>query len=103
MKLRDIIQDISAVEIRGSLDREITALTSDSREVVPGALFVAVKGFASDGHAYIASALEKGAATVICEEIPGQAGKDATFIRVENSRHAVAMAADASSATRPAS
>ena len=95
MKLKDIIRNVGAVEIRGRQDIEITAVVSDSREVVPGALFVAVKGFASDGHAYIASAMEKGAVAVVCEQIPGQAGNDVTFVRVENSRHAVAMAADA--------
>ena len=61
MKLNALIQDIGAVEIRGSLDIDVTAITGDSREVVPGSLFIAVKGFASDGHQYIASAIEKGA------------------------------------------
>ena len=97
MKLKDIISNIGAVETRGSLDVEITALTGDSREVVPGALFVAVKGFASDGHAYIPSAIGKGAVAIVCEEIPGQAADEAgvTFVKVSNSRHAIAMAADA--------
>ena len=95
MKLRELIQDIEAVEIRGSQDIDITAVTGDSREVTPGALFIAVRGFASDGHKYIGQALEKGAVAVICEEIPGQAGNDVTFVQVANSRHAVAMAADA--------
>ena len=49
-------------------DREIAALCSDSRQVVPGALFVAVKGYASDGHAYIASAIEKGAVAIAYED-----------------------------------
>ena len=106
MKLNAIIQDIGAVETRGTLDIDITAITSDSREVVPGSLFFAVRGFASDGHRYIPQALEKGAAAVVCEEIPGHAQDDgsamggierpsATFIKVANSRHAVALAADA--------
>ena len=100
MKLKQIIQDTGAVEIRGSQDIEITAITSDSRQVVPGALFIAVKGFASDGHAYIASALEKGAAAVIYEtegavEDSASMASPATFIRVGDSRYAVAMAADA--------
>jgi len=114
MKLRELIQDIEAVEIRGSQDIDVTAITGDSREVTPGALFIAVRGFASDGHKYIGQALEKGAVAVICEEIPGQAGNDGnvlpandgdvmadsdrpsvTFVQVANSRHAVAMAADA--------
>lgn len=113
MKLKDIIRNIDPVEVLGSLDTEITAITCDSREVTPGALFIAVKGFASDGHKYIPSALEKGAVAVICEEIPGHpstgsgtAGNDGnvmagpdrpsvTIVKVANSRHAVAMAADA--------
>ncbi len=115
MKLKDIIRNIDATETRGSLDIDITAVTSDSREVIPGSLFIAVKGFASDGHKYIASALEKGAAAVIyetdgtAETLSGAFARtgsrsDAeesasavppTLIKVNNSRHAVAMAADA--------
>ena len=68
MKLKDIIRNIDPVEVLGSLDTEITAITCDSREVTPGSLFIAVKGFASDGHKYIPSALEKGAVAVICED-----------------------------------
>ena len=116
MRLKDFIQDIGAVETRGPLDIDITAITSDSRAVTPGSLFIAVKGFASDGHKYIGQALEKGAAAIVYEtEGTAEALSSAslrdpiranalerasavpspTFIRVENSRHAVAMIADA--------
>ena len=94
MKLNELIQEIGAVETRGRLDIDITAITSDSRAVTPGSLFIAVKGFASDGHQYIGQALQKGAAAVVYET-EGAAGTEGTLIRVENSRHAVAMAADA--------
>ena len=50
MKLKDFIQDIGAVETRGPLDIDIAAITSDSRAVTPGSLFIAVKGYAADGH-----------------------------------------------------
>ena len=67
MKLNELIQDIGAVETRGRLDIDITVITSDSRAVTPGSLFIAVKGFASDGHQYIGQALEKGAAAIVYE------------------------------------
>ena len=47
-------------------DAEITALACDSREVVPGALFAALPGHRADGRAYIADALDRGAAAVVC-------------------------------------
>ena len=49
---------------------QFTSITADSRKVIPGSLFVAVKGFASDGHDYIKSAIAKGATGIICEHIP---------------------------------
>ncbi len=76
--------------------KNFTLITADSRKVIPGALFVAVKGFSSDGHDYIAGAIAKGAAGIICERIPE--GVDTVGVEVEiveNSRRALALAADA--------
>ena len=50
--------------------RDYTMITADSRKVVPGALFIAVRGHESDGHAYIQAAIDKGATGIVCEEIP---------------------------------
>ena len=95
MKLSKIISALAIEEIQGPADVDITAVCSDSRKVVPGALFVAVRGYASDGHAYIPQALEKGAVAVICEEVPQMAKGTVTTVKVQNSRKAVALAADA--------
>ena len=67
MKLKDIIENIGVLGTSGTLELEAAAICSDSRKVVPGAVFFAVKGFESDGHAYIAQALERGAAAVVFE------------------------------------
>jgi len=48
----------------------IRAIVIDSRQVVPGSLFVALRGEHQDGHQYIGHALEKGAVAVIAEEMP---------------------------------
>ncbi len=62
-------------------DPEITAITTDSREVCPGALFAAEPGARLDGKAYIAEALERGASAILCkpplpEGVPGAAVED---------------------------
>jgi UDP-N-acetylmuramoyl-L-alanyl-D-glutamate--2,6-diaminopimelate ligase len=53
--------------MEGSLDREITGLTDDSRRVSPGGLFVAVKGVQSDGHRFLAQAVAAGAGAIVVE------------------------------------
>src|SRR4051794_1489657 len=55
------------VEKRGALPAEVTLVTDDSRQVRPGALFVAVKGADRDGHDYLAKAAESGASAAIVE------------------------------------
>lgn len=51
---------------------EITDIIEDSRKAGPGSLFVAVKGFSTDGHLYIQQALESGASAVVTERVvPG--------------------------------
>ena len=86
MKLRDLLKDIPVLAASVDLDTEIQEVRYDSRAVKPGDLFVAVRGFATDGHEYIGMALKKGAAAVVCE----QAGKGIPAIVVQDSRAALA-------------
>lgn len=70
---------------------EITDIAYDSRKVKKGSLFVAVKGFKSDGHKYIDEVFEKGAAAVV-----GQEDRDEDrYIKVESSRRFLASASAA--------
>ncbi|MCR4860318.1 MAG: UDP-N-acetylmuramoyl-L-alanyl-D-glutamate--2,6-diaminopimelate ligase [Bacteroidales bacterium] len=95
MKLSDIIQDCGVIRVQGNPDVEIGSLTNDSRQVRPGSLFIAVNGCGNDGRAYIGKALAAGAAAVLCEPFDGAVIPDSqTFVTVENSRKAVALAAD---------
>ena len=70
MELKELIHPLEVLEVVGNADVEISGIQSDSRKVEKGFLFVAVRGTAVDGHAYIQSAIEKGAAAIVCEEIP---------------------------------
>ena len=67
MKFEKLIQAVGADETYGDIGTEITMITDDSRKCVPGALFIAVKGFGTDGHAYIGKAVENGASAIIFE------------------------------------
>lgn len=87
MKLKDILQGAAAVSTVGDFDLEITGVTSDSRNVERGNVFVAIKGYESDGNKYIPMALEKGAAAIVSEEDCGCEN----FVKVENARRALSV------------
>ncbi|MBQ8585430.1 MAG: UDP-N-acetylmuramoyl-L-alanyl-D-glutamate--2,6-diaminopimelate ligase, partial [Butyricicoccus sp.] len=86
MKLRELLHGIEIVSAAADLDCEIREVCYDSRAVQPGDLFVAVRGYATDGHKYISGALAKGAAAVVCEE----AEDGVPAVIVANSRAALA-------------
>lgn len=71
----------------------VRSVTCDSRMVVPGSLFVAIRGFATDGHRFIGSAVGKGAIAVVCEEYPEALSPHCLYIQVADARLALAEAA----------
>jgi len=91
--LSDIIEGLAFTELQGSADIEISAVVFDSRKVVPGSLFVAVKGTLSDGHDYIAQAINDGAVAVICEVLPPRVTGEVDFLMVANSAIALGIVA----------
>ncbi len=74
-------------------DSEIVALSHDSRSITAGSLFVAVRGFHSDGHQFIQQALAQGAVAVIAEEGSTADTNAALVIGVPDSRIALARLA----------
>lgn len=91
--LKDILFGVPLQTVSGSTHIQISDITFDSRDVKKNALFVAIKGTAHDGHAHICDAIKKGAAAVLCEEIPTPLQKDVTFVSCTNSRRALATVA----------
>lgn len=68
MRLSDLLENVEYRLISGDIDTDITSLTIDSRKAAAGSLFVCIKGFTSDGHKYIPSAVKNGCTAVLCEE-----------------------------------
>ena len=91
--LSDIIDGLAFTELQGSADIEISAIVFDSRKVVPGCLFVAVKGTQVDGHDYISQAVNDGAAAVICEVLPSRVTGEVDFLMVADSAIALGLVA----------
>ena len=68
MKLKAILNEIEGLKAKGDLDIDVVNIADDSRDVVEGGMFVAIKGFATDGHNYIKDAIKKGAKVIVIEE-----------------------------------
>lgn len=89
MQLKILLSQLQSARVHGPADREITGIAYDSRAVKPGTLFFAVRGEKADGHEYIASAANQGAAAIVAERLAPSSG-DLTTIVVPDSRAALA-------------
>ncbi len=95
MKLKVIIRDLKIDGISGNENMDIAGVTFDSRKLSPGYLFVAIRGNVSDGHTFISDALSAGASAILCEEDPDPKESGITWIKVADSRKALALIATA--------
>lgn len=72
MRLHDLIAPVLIKQLIGSDEVHIDSVTADSRNVRPGTLFVALRGYTVDGHDFVRGAVEAGASAVLVEkEIEG--------------------------------
>jgi UDP-N-acetylmuramoyl-L-alanyl-D-glutamate--2,6-diaminopimelate ligase len=85
--LKRLVQEIPVELLSTVPEVGIRGIASDSRRVQPGDLFVAVQGELSDGHQYIGSAVERGAAAVLGTQDVRDVG--APYVRVSDSRRAL--------------
>ena len=88
MKLKSLLEGIEILSATADLEQEIACVSYDSRQTQPGDLFVAMTGFAVDGHDYIGRAAAAGAAAVLCEKIPAE---EIPYVQVADSRRALAV------------
>ncbi len=91
MKLRDLLPEAAIDSRLGAI--EATGVTADSRKVKPGFLFVAIAGAKADGAHFAKQAVNAGAAAVVAEQRPAELSDAVAFIRVKNSRRALALVA----------
>ncbi|HEV3310164.1 MAG TPA: UDP-N-acetylmuramoyl-tripeptide--D-alanyl-D-alanine ligase [Chloroflexota bacterium] len=81
---------VQGVGSASELGREVPAFTTDSREVVPGALFFALRGEREDGHNFVTQALEHGAAVaIVSRPVDGQVPTGRTLLMSPDPLHAL--------------
>jgi UDP-N-acetylmuramoyl-L-alanyl-D-glutamate--2,6-diaminopimelate ligase len=93
MKIEEILKGIDIVSLTGKSNITVNGIEFDSRSVTPGSLFVAVKGYKTDGHDFIVAAIESGAVAVICETLPENPDKKTCWIKSSDSAKALGQAA----------
>ncbi len=93
MKLEELIQTIRPIRIEGTPSVEITDVNIDSRQIRSGHLFIAVRGTQTDGHAYIAKAIEQGAAAILCETLPQDLVPGVCYIQITDTEAATGLVA----------
>ena len=91
--LKDILYGVALEQVVGSTAVEVNALQFDSRKVTPQSLFIAIKGTLSDGHQFMATAIEKGAVVIVCEAMPAAFDLQVTYVKVQNSAKALGIIA----------
>ncbi|MDE3181972.1 MAG: UDP-N-acetylmuramoyl-L-alanyl-D-glutamate--2,6-diaminopimelate ligase [Bacteroidota bacterium] len=91
--LQKILYKVNLEKVVGDTSIQILDLQIDSRKVKPGSCFIAVKGTVTDGHEYIATAIENGATAIVCEKIPGVLNEEIHYVVVRNSASAAAIMA----------
>ena len=95
MELKKILQGIEGIKAKGDLEIDIKDITNDSRKATKNSMFIAVKGFETDGHSYIKDVVEKGAKVIMIEDkesIKDLLDKEnLTIIMVPDTRKALAI------------
>jgi UDP-N-acetylmuramoyl-L-alanyl-D-glutamate--2,6-diaminopimelate ligase len=81
--------------VEGDADQRITAIAADSRQVVPGALFVATPGERTDGHRFLDDAIARGARAIVVDEASQIATQHVAIVRVGDTRRALSALSSA--------
>ena len=94
MKLSKLLEKCKVISIKGDEDVDVLSITSDSRTVDKGSLFIAVEGIFTDGHSYLGKAIEQDVAVVVYDKpLIDEYFLKVTYVQVDNSADALAQIA----------
>ena len=96
MELKKILSGLDGIKAKGDLNIDIEKIENDSRKIENNSMFVAIKGFESDGHNYIETAIQKGAKAIMIQDLDKlkniKIPDDVTIIATTDTRHGLAIA-----------
>ncbi|HKU66800.1 MAG TPA: UDP-N-acetylmuramoyl-L-alanyl-D-glutamate--2,6-diaminopimelate ligase [Candidatus Baltobacteraceae bacterium] len=101
VSLESLVRTLAqSARVIGPQDKTVTSITVDSREVRPGALFVALRGEHTDGHRFIGDAVSRGCEAVVMERLEdlrasASVPAHVTAVIVPDSARALSQIADA--------
>ena len=96
MTLAELLRDLTVLRAEGDTRVPVGGIATDSRQVQPGDLFVALHGQQQDGHRFIGDAVARGAAAVVCQqEPPDGPPRPPAFVRVKDTHRALGLLASA--------
>jgi len=87
MTLGKLLTKVETIKIEADINMEISGICYDTRSIRTGELFVAIKGYETDGHRFIDDAYKNGAGCIVCQEVPEI---EVPYILVKDSRKALA-------------
>jgi UDP-N-acetylmuramoyl-L-alanyl-D-glutamate--2,6-diaminopimelate ligase len=90
--LGELVARLPGARLTGDASLSVASVTHDSRQAGPDAVFVAIRGLATDGNLYVDAARRKGAVAVVSEDPPQPGG---TWVQVDDAREALATLAAA--------
>jgi UDP-N-acetylmuramoyl-L-alanyl-D-glutamate--2,6-diaminopimelate ligase len=95
MRLKDVLAQTGAeVPLAADADGEVASVVYDSRQAAPGSLFVAIRGFKSDGNQFVDDAIRRGTRVVVSETPrPAAGAAEVAWVRVPDARKALALIA----------
>ena len=96
MNIKSLLVGLEGIKVMGDLDKEVRQIQNDSRKVETGDMFIAIKGFVSDGHKYIGDVIKKGATAIMiqegCVDLKSlQIPQDTTLIILPDTRRGLAI------------
>ena len=98
MELKGILSGLENLKVKGNLDIDISGIKNDSRNVKENDMFVAIKGFDTNGHEHIEEAIKNGAKVLLMQEdetnkeMIKKVPDDITIVLAQNTRYALAIA-----------